>query len=365
MRFLRVAPFLPLALIACGDNSDQQQPVDAHFPDSKMIDAPSNTCEYTEANDAGNDDLFGSGAAETTNLTFTTSKLTFCGKIDNTHYDSGSTLVDHDSFKVHVPSGAGVKLTMSGAGAEALNTVLIEVYDSVSGTDGVGTFLGNHAAAGVQLIPGDYVVEMSAFHTAAPTTPISYRLTLAPAELTTQCPHVTTGGYTEGHDGTNADGNDMIEVRYGSANTPHRQFTALPTDTPEDTSTGTGSFTVAPGMNYRATGINSTATVTPVSWMDSFQDRDTYAIKTGANTNEISLRLNWAATTMDFDMMVFKEATLPEFSDAYLNSNMEPEFITTAVQPNSTYWVWVGADDASTGQPVNYDLSVCGATFTP
>lgn len=364
MRSLRIALVAPLALIACGDNGDGPGTVDANHADTKMVDGPAATCEHNEANDAGNDDLFGSGAAETTNLDFTTSKVTFCGNLDNTHFDSGSMVVDSDTYKVHVPSGVDAKLTLSAAGAENLNTVLIEVYENVMGTDAVGTFVGNHAAAAKSLIPGDYVVRVTAFHTAAPSTAIPYRLTLAPIPLTTLCPHVTTGGYTEAHDGVTKDANDMIEVRYGSA-TPKRQLTANTLDAPEDT---TSAFTIAPAMNYRATGVNDAAPVPaspPADWADSFQDRDTYAIKTGANTNEISVRLNWAATTMDMDLMVFPEGALPEFADSYENLKMEPEFITTAVKPNTTYWVWTGADDSTTGQPLNYDLSICGATFTP
>jgi hypothetical protein len=359
------SPFLallPFVAFACGDNNDKPLPPDAKTPDTPMVDAFVPTCEFTEANDAGNDDLFGTGSPEATNKTFAAAKVTICGTIDNTHYDSNSLLVDSDSFTLHVANDRGARLYLTGAGAEALTTVLIEIYDNVSGTDAVGTFLGDHAAAGIELVAGDYTVTMSAFHTAAATTAIPYRLTLAPADLGMVCPHVTTAAsYTENHDLATADGNDVLEVRYG-ANTPHRKLTDNVADTPEDTSTA---FTVAPAMNYRVTGTNSSPTVAPLSWMDAYQDRDTYLVTTGSATNELSLRVNWSSTTMDFDMMVFKENEVVEFADAYQNANMEPEFLTIAVKPSSKYWIWIAADDASTGQPVNYDLTVCGATFTP
>jgi hypothetical protein len=361
MRMPRFLAMLPLAFFACGDNTGEQLSPDARQADAPPIDAPAVTCEFNEANDAGNDDLFGTGNPETTSLSFAATKVTFCGKIDNTHYDGTSQLIDSDAFAVHVTSDRGAKLYLTGSGVEALSTVLIEIYDDVSGTDAVGTFLGNHAAAGVELIAGDYLVRMTAFHSAAPTSPIGYRLTLVPADLATACPHVTTGGYTEGHDGITADGNDMLEVRYMNGRTL-ATTTANVADTPEDTSSA---FTVAPNMNYRATGVNSSPAAPPVSWMDAYQDRETFAIKTGANTNELSLRLNWPGTTMDMDMFVFKENDDVPFANAYSNGNMEPEFLTISVEPNSTYWVWAGADNASTGQPINYDLTVCGATFTP
>jgi hypothetical protein len=362
MRSSGFLAFVPLVAFACGDNHDQPGPPDANHPDTPMIDAALPTCEFTEADDAGNDDLFGTGTAETTNKTFAGAKITFCGNLENTHFDAQTELVDSDSFKVHVANDRGAKLYLTGMGVDALNTTLIEIYDNVSGTDAVGTFLGDHAAAGVELVAGDYVVTVSSFNTAAPTSTLAYRLTLAPADLNMVCPHVTTAAsYTEAGDTITADLNDVYEVRYGTA-TPHRKFTDNVADAPENTA---AMFTVAPAMNYRITGVNSTPTVTPVDWADRYQDRDTYAIKTGAATNEMSLRLNWTATTADFDMLVFKENDLVDFADGYLNGNMEPEFLTFAVEPNSTYWVFVGADDASTGQPLNYDLTACGATFTP
>ncbi|HUS28113.1 MAG TPA: hypothetical protein VMZ53_06375 [Kofleriaceae bacterium] len=361
MRSLRLAA-VPFVLFACGDNHDQQMPVDANRPDT-MVDAPPvPTCEFNEANDAGNDDLFGTGTPEATNIAFAATKMTVCGSLNTGHFDTNSLLIDSDSYTVHVPTSRGARVTLTGPGAEALNTVLIEIYDNVSGTDAVGTFLGNHAAAGVDLVAGDYTITVSAFHTTAPAAAIPYRLTLWPVDLAMACPHVTTtASYTEANDLVTADGNDVYEVRYGSA-TPHRKFTDNALDAPENTTTA---FTIAPAMNYRVTGVNSSPTVTPADWADRYQDRDTYAIKTGANTNEVSLRLNWPGTTMDMDMLVFKENDLTDFADAFLNGNMEPEFLTIAVQPNSTYWVFVAADDASTGQPVNYDLTVCGATFAP
>jgi hypothetical protein len=44
---------------------------------------------------------------------------------------------------------------------------------------------------------------------------------------------------------------------------------------------------------------------------------------------------------------------------------MEDEYSTFAVTPGASYWVFVGADDTSTGQPITYDLTLCGDTYEP
>lgn len=356
---LSFVPVLPLVLLACGDNGDQMQPPDAHRPDT-MVDAPGATCEYTEAMDADNDAFFGTSNGEATGLTFGTTKQTICGKLNNSHYDAGKMLVDVDSYIVNVTTATSTLIQVTAPGAENLNTVLVEIDNNTTGAFEVGSFLGNHAAASLDLPPGDYLVTISSFHSAAATADISYRLTLNPDNPTTRCPKSTaTATYTEANDLVTADGNDVYEVRYGATNTPHRAFTASVVDNPETVSTA-----IAPNMSYRITGTLSTPTVTPADWADSFQERDTYSITTGANTNQLTMRLNWPGTTADLDVLVFPATGLNDFADGYDNRLMEDEFTTFAVEPNKIYWFFVGGDDTST-LPVTYDLTLCGATFTP
>ena len=85
----------------------------------------------------------------------------------------------------------------------------------------------------------------------------------------------------------------------------------------------------------------------------------------GANSNQLSVRLNWPGTTADFDFFVFPMNGVIEQATGWYGGNMEDEYTTLAVVPGMSYWVWAGIDDASTGQPIDYDLTVCGATFTP
>jgi hypothetical protein len=359
MHSARLIAFLALTTFACGDNHDQQLPPDARQADA-AVDAAVPTCEYTEAMDADNDALFGTSNGEDTALMHAgTAKQTICGKINSNHYDANSQLIDVDSFIVHVTNMGGTRLTLTGAGAEALGLVLIEIDDVTLGDYEVGTFVGDHAVTAIDLVPGDYLVQVSAFDDMAPTADVAYRLTMNPDNAATRCPKSTAAAsHTENADGITSDMNDVYEVRYGGAANPKRAFTAALTDQPESVTAA-----IAANMSYRISGDLSDPTVTPASWADSFKERDTYAITTGATTKELGVRLNWAGTTADLDVLVFPMNDLVDFADAYDNRSMEDEFVTFAVKPSTTYWFFVGADDSST-VPVAYDLTVCGGSFT-
>jgi hypothetical protein len=100
---------------------------------------------------------------------------------------------------------------------------------------------------------------------------------------------------------------------------------------------------------------------------DDYQDRDTFAFTTGSATTQMSIRLNWAATTVDLDYRVYPETTAAPLSivGGLDESQSEYEFETFAVKPNTTYWLWVAAEDGSTGQPAAYGATLCGATWSP
>jgi len=357
MRLIHCLPFA--LLIACGDNHDMDKPPDAKLADAAPDAAIPLTCGYTEMADTTNDDLFGpnTNAPEATGLSFT-KPMMICGKLNNGHYEMNPQRVDVDSYKFTVPAMSYGLVSLTAPGAEAFDSVFIEIYGMTTNTDETGQFIGNFAVTSAALPPGDYIITVSSYDATAPTAAIDYKLVVN-LDSPTRCAKSTaTPAYTEALDGLTADGNDVIEVRY--MGNPRRQLTANAIDMPEPTG-----VEVAPNMSYHITGVNTKPTVTPASWADSFQDRDVYMITMGAMANQLSVRLNWAATTADFDFFVFPMQGVIEQATGWYNSTMEPEYTTLAVVPGMSYWVWVGADDASTGQPVNYDLTVCGATFTP
>ena len=162
--------------------------------------------------------------------------------------------------------------------------------------------------------------------------------------------------FTEASDGLTADGNDVYEVRYSGQ--PRRKLTDNTLDTAEQTG-----ITAAVGSTYRITGTSAAPAVAPASWADSFQDRDTYMITTGATTNQLGVRLNWPGTTADFDFFIFPMNEIIEIANGWKNGNMEDEFVTISVLPNTQYLIWTAMDDASTGAPIDYDLTVCGESY--
>lgn len=356
MRAHRLLPVL--VLFGCGDNDKRPMNPDAHIdtPPDAVVTA---TCNYNEAMDTANDNFFGTGNPENTNLTFDGSApVGICGKIDNGHYDNPNMAVDVDSYTIHVAGKTGAILRLTAPGAENLNTVIIEIYNNTTGQDQTGQFIRDHAAASIDLEPGDYILEVSGFHGSAPAASIDYKLGIYKDDAATRCPKITaTANYTESHDGVTADGNDIYEIKFMMG--PRISFTNNALDTVE-----ASGITAAAGGRYRISGSSDKPTVTPMDWADAYQDRDTYEITVGADANELSLRLNWSATTADLDFYVFPMNTLSDFAVGFQNSNMEPEFATTAVVPGMKYWVFVGADDATTGQPIAYDLSVCTDSFT-
>jgi hypothetical protein len=285
-----------------------------------------------------------------------------CGKFDNTHYQQSNMLIDVDSYAINVGAQSNGLLYITAPGAEAFNTVLIEIYGNSTGltTDEVGQFqaTSGFAMASAKLPPGEYVIVVSSFHSAAATAPVDYKIVLQ-ADNPARCAKSTaTATYSEMLDGVTADGNDVYEVRYTGG--MQRQLTANPLDMVEPTG-----ISVAPNMTYRISGTNIVPAVTPASWADFYQDRDTYQITMGADANQLSLRLSWPGTTADMDFLVFPMGGINDFANGYYNAKMEDEFATFAVIPGMSYWVFVAADDSSTGQPIAYDLTVCGATFKP
>ena len=358
---MRAIYLLPLALFACGDNGDMDVPPDGRpridastEPDGQMVV----DCTYTELADATNDNFFGSGTEEPTGVAFGTEPIALCGKFESSHYNTGMMAVDVDSYKIAVPANATAILYLTAAGAENFNTVLIEIYGMTTSTDEVGQFKSGYATAAATLPAGNYVINLSAFDDAAATADVPYKLVVQ-MDSPTRCPTFAGAtSFTEASDTSTAAGNDVYEVRY--ATTPRRKLTDNIADAPENTN-----LTINPGDTKLIKGVNSDPTVDPIDWMDAYQDRDTFAITTGANTNQLSLRLNWAGTTADMDFLVFNATGVVDFADGYDNRLMEDEFATFAVEPNKAYWVFVGADDSTTGQPINYDLTVCGGQFTP
>jgi len=354
---------LCLVLVACGDDKENMKPDARVFPDTAEIDAPTVVpCAHTETNDTMNDD-FAADPPETTSISFGNfgAATAICGKVNNGHYDDPSDTVDIDSYAITVPANSRGILYLTGAGAAALDSLVLEIYGDSNVISETGLFAGTFAVTAAELPAGTYIVAVRAYDSADLPVAFDYKIVLE-VDSATRCPKSTATAVTEPSEApvappTAGGENDVYEVRYGSA--PARKPPDLTTDAPVATA-----ITVAAGMNYHVTGASSTFTPTPTSWGDSFQDRDTYAVTVGPTTTQLAVRLNWSATTADFDFFVFPETGVIERARGWYAGDMEDEFTTFAVTPGATYRIWVGMDDASTGQPVPYELTLCGDAVT-
>ena len=338
-------------LVACGGGS-------SHHPDAAPADAPKPPpgCDYAELQDGTNDFLQQMYMPENTHVAFST-KSVICGTINNGHFDSTQNDVDVDDYQFTVDADTDALVTLTGSGLENIHQVLVEAYDPGAGAGlGTSTFTYDHSAMLVHFATGTNELSVEAYASADIAAPVPYKLQIATDMPMTRCPQVTAAAnYTEAHDGTAHTGNDVIAIDYNA--TPPDSLTPATTDLPEPTP-----LVVAPATSYRITGTSDTVTST-----DSYLDRDTYAIMTGANTNQLTVRLDWAAATADLDFGLFDENPSPvtDIGGGFLTGNGGPEIQTIAVKPNTTYWLWTGAFMGSTGQPITYDFSLCGETFAP
>jgi hypothetical protein len=357
MRLSCLIAALTLTAAACGDDGSTPlvdgpvTPIPDASPDGPVLPAG---CDFAELNDGGNDILAG-GSAEATNLTLAQSS-TMCGTINNGHFADGA--VDLDTYSITLAADSSVLLSVAGTGLEAIDGVdVLIVSDDGQGNlgiEGSGIFLGDHAIANADLAAGTYQLVVLASAAADIAGPVDYKLKIAVDMPTTRCPKATAAAnFTEANDGAQSTGNDMVDVKFLAD--PPRALTANAADAPEPTA-----ITTANGMTYRFTGTSAN-----VNAADEYMDRDTFLFKTGPMTNQISVRLNWPGTTDDFDFLIFPADTTDDFASGTRVSNMEDEFATFAVLPNTDYWLWIGSYDGSTGLPVTYDATICDAPFTP
>jgi hypothetical protein len=350
-RWFVVVPCV-LAIAACGDDDSGNSTTDASTSGdgSTAIDAPpTRPCDHTEQADATNHSANG---AEATGITFG-GALRLCGQIDSGHYDAVNEIVDFDVYRFTVAAETDVVMHVTGNGLGGLETVTLQIA-STQRQISFGVFLGDHGALAARLPAGDYFAAVGAFHPSATSATIAYKLDITMDAPATRCGKLATAAdYTESADGANHDGNDMI--RYDTGADPAKSLTTSTTDAPEATG-----LVLAPGDKRRITGSSA-----DVNRPDSYMDRDTYAIQTGVGTNQLTVRLSWQSTTVDFDYLMFYENTATSFHGGLRQAMVEDELGTFAVEPNQTYWLWVAAYNGSTNLPAAYDVTLCAESFTP
>ncbi len=370
--FLLVLP----SVVACSGGGNDKPDAFVVVADAKP-DAPPLPpgCDAQELSDLTND-TFEVGAAEDTMLTFTASS-TICGKANASHFEAPTMagdigVVDVDSYKITLAAPAVVYVTFGGAGLETL-TGNFRIYDRSKPMNEQLQLFGEmhrgHTASHVSLPAGAYELQAIVLGDAAPSGDVSYKIKMVTETPDTRCPYLTTGGYAEAADGATNVGNDMIAWDYEAVDpAPNITLTTTTADNPEPTG-----ITAAAGTTYRVSGTSAN---NPVGATDDYKDRDTFKFTTGPTTDEVTIRMKFPLATMDIDVLLAEEAMAGETEPAVLDisnrlaAGPSEEFITTAVEPNTVYWLWIaGYKDHPPGMAAStagtYDATICPSVYVP
>lgn len=340
-------------------------------------------CDFQELRDDSNDAFDAIGSAEDSGLTFTAS-TTLCGKANSNHFEPATMadtlgIVDIDSFKVTLSADATIFVTLSGAGLESLRGNL-RIYGGQEFDENrlFGEMHAGHTSSTVRLLAGTYEFDALFLDDVAATSDISYKIKIVPDVINTRCAELTTGGFAEASDGAQNTNNDMIKWNYDDDQAVPPEvglisFTPATTDAPENTA-----ITTAPGMSYRMTG-NSANNPVGDQATDDYKDHDTFEFKTDATTNEITIRLKFPSPTADIDVAMGPKPvagdTEPNLMDIANNIGVGPTemVLTSAVEPNTTYWFWVGgykvyptsATAVAPATASTYEATMCAKAFAP
>jgi hypothetical protein len=313
------------------------------------------TCDYVEQNNAGND-----AEAEATGLAVELRGTTICGTIAaNLPDDSG--VVDVDRFEVEFPAGDYLVrvIAPNGRALDAVELLGSRVpFDGYLGgsvmADGHGVFnLSLPAAATIE-------IRVVAFDDTAPSAPVGYTIVLIGDDLEQRCTAAGETRYQEASDGTGNVDNDVVNVRWASGFSATQ--TLATTDRPEQSGE---LLTVGPDTSVRIAGEHGTPNG---GALDEYLDKDTYLVVTGLFTNQLDIRLGWDGEDADLDFILFRvpaESARPRVVAAGTRiSSAEPELQTMAVDPGTSYWLWIGNYDGS-AEPKRYHATICGARITP
>lgn len=340
-----------LLVSGCGGGDDDASP-DAFTPaaDGGGGDAgPQPGCDHVEQADGDND-----GAGEPSGLSVGPGRVTICGSIRAG--EPGGDFVDVDRYQIAIEDdrGVAVRLVSAGGGALGLLGVELQLGDGETSA-GRGLFVGDHLVFTARVAPGTYELVVFAAGNDALPLDVGYRLELVGDDLDARCVRLTgAAAYTEQLDGPEHTGNDVVEVRWGDAPT----LTDALDDAPEPTA-----IVLSAAMDYRLSGALGASDIG-----DDYGDRDTYLVLTGNQTNQLDVRVTWQGEAADLDVIVFAtadpEAPLDLAAGATAAKGGD-ELMTTAVLPSTAYWVWVGAYDGSTGQPIAYDATLCARRHAP
>lgn len=303
---------------------------------------PFEGCDYVENDDLNNDvDQDEHSTPEDTNLLLSR-PITLCGRLDPGHFDGENADVDRFTFYQEGPvpdRDLIFHLRAQGptGGADVGMQFTYTWSDVVSGK----------AVISQRAIGEELQIAVAALSESI-AEPIFYRLRIDFDAPDVRCPRVTSAAsYVEANDGASNDGNDVYTL-----DNVDFLFTPASGDAPEATN-----LTIAAGTSYRLTG-----NAADVAQIGNYFDADTYAIHTGPNTDQLTIRGDWPAGTNDFDYELVRAGS-EKIQAGGTDLDVEREFHTFSVAPDTTYWLWIAPYADGADLPTSYDLSICGETF--
>ena len=329
-----------LATSACGGDDGDDAPPGV---------TPPPACDFTEANDATNDQA---SAAEMTNISDVgTSGRALCGKVDASHRTN--TTIDSDHYRITVGSEALLVHFAGGDGSDALPDFTLRIFDTSTppvllAEKTVNPAIADHAAFLADLAPGDYDVVVTATGNADIATSVDYKVQFLPDDPM-RCPKSTDAAtYNEANDGATNTGNDGFTINW--SDDPAIVAAAGPAEA--------SGISLDPTTKAHITGMMGATDAA-----DEYLDQDSYSFTTGKDTNEMSIRVDWAGAGADLDYVVIEDGQTVLTQESDTSDTSGDEFATFALKPSTSYVVWVGAHDGSGSLPMAYDVSLCGSGF--
>lgn len=332
-------------------------------PDAQDVppDAAVALCHYTETADATNDPTLdrdsGSDAAESTGLIVGSEPRTLCGVVNVGHFDGATHTVDNDAYRVTVERAGNLIVRFAGAeGASAVADFSVYLRSGNSPVFGasLAPSVHDHGLFVWSVPPGDYDVMAAAQHPSDLDASFGYKVQLA-LDRPSRCAQVAGAPAYREAAGEGDAGNDVLMVDF--RDTPHGKLTASTSDAAEATG-----LVLDNDTRVLITGSSADRDRSGDDH-DEYLDRDTYEIRTGAATTELTLRLDWADPQVNLDYFIFPAEQTAEVGGSSRFDGNE-EYNIVAVKPNTAYWIWIGASGDRAGLPAGYDLTVCGESVS-
>ncbi|HKE13901.1 MAG TPA: hypothetical protein VKB80_03475 [Kofleriaceae bacterium] len=349
---------------ACGggdDSAEDAAPVadgspagDAGSHDAAVVDCSGDHRESADSNN--NPFASDNGSAEKTSLSLAAGGRGFwvCGQLDPAQ--ATDQVADYDAYEFEVvgdePVNLRIELVASDAGDSSLGLDLYRIDDGPPQQISSVPFRNGFALiAGIEADPGRYWVSAVAWPP-VPPSPVGYAVLVSENQLS--CPASEAMPIAEAGDGADSRGNDVVHIVLGDP----------PALTEADDAPEATGLTLEPDA---VALLRGTSAAIP-SDGDSYLDRDTYLVATGATSDELELRLTWpddAGADLDFYLFAAggpdKEYSV-ELGN--LSGTRRDALMTLNVDPGQSYWLWVGAlapseGTAATPVEVPYDVTLC------